>query len=271
MPKSSAEYMRTIIIGGLMLITPYIVFSSVIEITEKSFLPAMAMLYFMSTVVSAALFMMYRTYSLEEIGFRRITLCQALTSLIIGIVIQSASLLYIVFRNIILNEPATESYTLLDVNVPFIVLIFAIGIVPAIFEELLFRGLLVNHFKQMPPLVSMILSSALFAVMHKGISQIIFAGILGIVLWQIKKTTGSIFSVMLTHFATNSTAAIIHITKLDQIGRFTGIYQEPPFKEHLISSFIVSLIYVVIFLLCFMIVKQLINYCQINRGTSCFK
>ena len=88
-------------------------------------------------------------------------------------------------------------------------IIFAV--LPAIFEELIFRGMLLNGLREgMGDVSALFMSAFLFAIMHGSLQQLIYPFILGVVLGWIAMRTGSTFCSMLVHFLNNAIAVIIN-------------------------------------------------------------
>lgn len=83
-----------------------------------------------------------------------------------------------------------------------------IAIVPAIFEELLFRKAILNYSKRFGKLFAVLFSALIFGLIHMNLSQGIFAFILGIIFAIIAIKTNSIKITMLLHFLNNGYAAL---------------------------------------------------------------
>ncbi len=85
-----------------------------------------------------------------------------------------------------------------------------VSLLPAIFEELIFRGVMFNGFKAKYSTKHAVLLSALFfALMHMSISQFIYQFGLGIVFALICHYTGSTLYSIITHFVNNFTVILI--------------------------------------------------------------
>jgi membrane protease YdiL (CAAX protease family) len=100
---------------------------------------------------------------------------------------------------------------------PWLVILFvylAIGILGPIFEEIFFRGILLQFFEQkMPSWAAILLSSALFGAAHYYSLGIMFFGALtGLVLALLYKKTGSIVPGILLHALNNTiyTILVVH-------------------------------------------------------------
>lgn len=79
------------------------------------------------------------------------------------------------------------------------------ALLPAICEELIFRGIIFNGLrKKMSDISAVLLSSLLFMLMHASLEQMIFPFLLGIVLAWVVLRTGSVAASMVIHFMCNA-------------------------------------------------------------------
>ncbi len=91
-----------------------------------------------------------------------------------------------------------------------------IALVPAILEEVIFRGMIFNGFKSKLKVTHAVLLSALiFAFMHMSISQFVYQFALGIVFALICHVTGSTIYSIITHFVNNFTVLVISFIDSD--------------------------------------------------------
>jgi len=96
-----------------------------------------------------------------------------------------------------------------DGTVPVLLLnILAVGIAPALLEELLFRGVVLQGLRPAGDTVALAVSALMFGLMHGTIYQIPFAFILGLVFGYIVLKTGNILWSMALH-AINNTLAVL--------------------------------------------------------------
>lgn len=97
-----------------------------------------------------------------------------------------------------------------DFSSVFGIILFTLhlSILPAIFEELLFRGAMLKILKKYGNVVAIIITSFCFGLMHQNITQGVFAFFMGIILSFITLKTGSIVPAMIIHFINNFTAVI---------------------------------------------------------------
>lgn len=92
-----------------------------------------------------------------------------------------------------------------------VLFITGIAIVPAVFEELLFRKAILNVSKKFGNTFAVLFSAILFALYHMNLNQAIFALLIGILFGIISIKTGSIKLTMLLHFLNNGFACMATI------------------------------------------------------------
>ena len=97
-------------------------------------------------------------------------------------------------------------------NIGFLFLnIFMLGCLPAVFEDLVFRGIIFNGFKsENSTKFAIIMSSILFALMHGSLQQTFYQLIIGLVLALVMHFTENIIYPIITHFTNNAIIIITH-------------------------------------------------------------
>ena len=84
----------------------------------------------------------------------------------------------------------------------FVILITSV-IIPAFFEELVFRGLILTNLLPFGRTFAIIVSGIIFGAIHGTVSQILFATLAGIVLGWVYVETGSLWCGIFVHFVNN--------------------------------------------------------------------
>ncbi|MFA6860637.1 MAG: type II CAAX endopeptidase family protein [Clostridia bacterium] len=79
-----------------------------------------------------------------------------------------------------------------------------LAVLPAICEELIFRGVVLNGFRKLGNGKAIIFSALFFTLMHGNIQQTVFQFILGIILAFVVIKTGNLIYSMIIHFFNNS-------------------------------------------------------------------
>jgi membrane protease YdiL (CAAX protease family) len=82
--------------------------------------------------------------------------------------------------------------------------LFVLAVIPAICEEVIYRGVILNGFRKFGKINAVLLSALFFALAHGSAVQFIYQFILGIVLGFILIKTGSIVASMIVHFLNNA-------------------------------------------------------------------
>jgi hypothetical protein len=86
----------------------------------------------------------------------------------------------------------------------FIGALIAVALLPAVFEEILFRGVLLGGMKQFGEVKAALLCGALFALYHQNPPQTVYQFICGTAFAFIAMRSGSILPTVLSHFLNNA-------------------------------------------------------------------
>ena len=96
----------------------------------------------------------------------------------------------------------------------FIEQLFGTALVPAVFEEMFFRGFFYQGFKKARGArTAIILTAILFGVFHMNVQQTLYAIALGIVIAVLREATGSMWTGMLFHFVNNGFSVVCTCVK----------------------------------------------------------
>lgn len=91
-----------------------------------------------------------------------------------------------------------------------IVSIILLAGVPAIVEEFVFRGVILQGLRKYGNWTAILGSSALFALIHLSAEQFIFPFLFGIIMGFVVLKIGSIFASMIIHFVANATSVLLN-------------------------------------------------------------
>lgn len=119
-------------------------------------------------------------------------------------------LTWLVYPNIGLDYSSAD---LFDVSydsslISKIILVVALAITPAIFEELFFRKAIIDLSSKFGQKFALIFSALLFGIIHMNLSQGLFAFIIGLIFGMIYLYTNDIKLTMFIHFINNGFAAL---------------------------------------------------------------
>ncbi len=87
-------------------------------------------------------------------------------------------------------------------------IIAAIAVMPGVFEELMFRGVIMTGFKRKGVIKSTLVAALYFGIMHLSLTQLFYAAAVGVILGILVHYSNSIYSSMLAHFVINGVQAL---------------------------------------------------------------
>ena len=96
------------------------------------------------------------------------------------------------------NGVSTTMNSLVKEN-PIWMNLIIIALLPAVVEEFIFRGLILNGYKRRNPLMAILLSSFLFGIMHMNLNQFSYAFVIGLIFGLLAYATGSLLPSILGH------------------------------------------------------------------------
>ena len=99
----------------------------------------------------------------------------------------------------------------------FILTFIAVGITPAIVEEFAFRGVVLGALRRFGDGFAILVSSLVFGLMHRNLSQIPFAFLVGIIMAFAVIKSGSLITSILIHLLNNGISVVIS-TVTEQMG-----------------------------------------------------
>lgn len=93
----------------------------------------------------------------------------------------------------------------------FVGVLLVVAVAPAIFEEIMFRGILLSGLKSFGKVGSILLCGALFALYHQNPAQTLYQFCCGVAFALVVLRSGSVLPTVLSHFFNN--ALILMLTK----------------------------------------------------------
>lgn len=109
------------------------------------------------------------------------------------------------FATTAINDSITEyieGYSMLTCVVAF-------AAMPAVFEEVLCRGVIMSNYKTTSPVIMYVISALFFGFIHMNFQQMSYAIVAGIILAFMVHQTNSIFASVLSHFVINGTQVVV--------------------------------------------------------------
>ncbi len=131
--------------------------------------------------------------------------------------------------NFDLNDEKALLVTLDNIGNLFL-LLFTTALIPAVCEEFLFRGVILNGLRKYGVWTAVLVSATFFSLMHMNLQQIPYTFILGVIIGFVVYYTRNLGLGMLMHFANNALVLIISYVTYAT----TGSYGENEFVWYLI-------------------------------------
>lgn len=150
----------------------------------------------------------------------------------------------------------------------FLVSIILIAVLPAIGEEFLHRGLLINGLSKLGIKKTIIYSSLLFGLMHMNIGQFFYASIIGAVIGMVAIFSRSIIPAIIVHFMNNAISVYLDFAATTNLPGGDVINKVLQFLMG--GDMFVSLIFVMIFvsLLVILLFYLILSLLNINATNS---
>jgi len=170
----------------------------------------------------------------ETVRFRKMKFADMALCILFGILLQPVltfiNALSLIFTKNSVNVMMVNIYE----EVPFLVAVLLIAVLPAVLEETVYRGLFFGEYRKIDTWKAVLLSGVLFGIMHGNLNQFCYATVMGIVFALLIEATGSILSTMLIHFCTNawSVVSIYLLPKMYEfIQYFHRLYKENGYED----------------------------------------
>lgn len=152
-------------------------------------------------------------------GVRRAPASFVVAAVLIGVAAWYLNLWLVELVQVPENESARREIQRILEQTPLAPVLAAIAVLPAIAEELVFRGVLLRSLAtRFHAGVAIAISSAVFAIYHLEPSQMVTTFMLGLALGYLTLRSRSIVPAMLCHFLNNTIAIVIARDEVPSVG-----------------------------------------------------
>lgn len=141
---------------------------------------------------------------LHLLSFKNIVLI-----ILMSILIQSYAGVISSVTNLFINNDVGESIGIYLSEFSFPLMFWSVAILPAVLEEIVFRGIILTNYKALSMGRAAFFSALLFGIMHLNLFQFFYTFAIGIFLAILVYYTNSIFSSMLSHLVINGSQLIV--------------------------------------------------------------
>lgn len=171
----------------------------------------LALLYSQGILILPTLiYVVYKKKNIKEIiRFRRIKIANVFLLIVFSYLILPVMTLLnaisMLFSTNIIGNTVEEAVS----KHPVYLTVLVVAVVPAIFEEVVYRGVFFNEYRKVSLLKGVFLSGLLFGLMHMNLNQFIYAFVMGVIFALVVEATDSILATMIMHFVINGTSVMI--------------------------------------------------------------
>ena len=138
-----------------------------------------------------------------------------------------------------------------------------IALLPAVVEEFIFRGLIFNGYKRRNPFMAILLSAALFGLIHMNINQFSYAFAIGVIFGFMAYATGSLLPSILSHFIINGTSVVISHLSVDKVTEPVATEVKLAVMDYVYAFAALAVVAAIGLLLAYFVYKCI---CNKNRG-----
>lgn len=158
---------------------------------------------------------------------------------------------------IILWSP-NSNYIMQNTPQAMIIYILSLTLIPALLEELLFRGIILNSLRKYGDFIAILVSSTLYALSQSSIQDTLYKFLMGLVIGYFMLRSGSLIVVLLANFIVKSLYMIIWLIQIHNI----------KYSEVLIISLIIVILILSIIAFSLFILEDKYAFCISNRDTN---
>lgn len=160
--------------------------------------------YLLSFFLPVVVYILIRQKSFREsLNLRPMNIKSTLLVIGFAFTIQPFTMFLSALSNLFFTNTLND-YLIQFAEKPYFYLLFVVAILPAIFEEIPTRGLVLSEYKVDIKMAALI-NGLFFGALHMNFQQFVYAFALGFLFVYLVRLTGSIFASILAHFIINGT------------------------------------------------------------------
>ena len=199
----------------------------------------------------------------EIFSFRRISGASLLLCAALGFLIQPLMSLVAVLASFVFTDITSLSVEQMS-QMPLPLFVLTTGVLPAFFEELVCRGMMLDGYRKTPLWYMLIIPALFFGLLHMNFQQISYAFLAGIFLAYLVHITGSIWASMTVHFIVNGFQSLLvwlmtqsSLAENPVVAGLLGSTEEVAPLKALTSALISAGIALPFFLLCLYLLRRI--------------
>lgn len=198
--------MKNIFKANLLLVS-IMVISFLFQISIAFFIPKQIGDYldqYIMLLIPCIIFILFNKKNIKStLKLNRLSRKELMSVILVAILIQPIVIMIAEIGAMIFGAPIAEYISEIQ-SYGFLPMIIIVGITPAICEEVLFRGVVLEGYSQYSPLKAALFNGLLFGAFHANFQQFFYTFIMGIILALVVQGTNSIYSGMIIHLINNT-------------------------------------------------------------------
>lgn len=155
---------------------------------------------------------------------RKLSAVQWLLILPLAVCVDKIALFVNLLSQLFVKNEVVGSMSEIVMVYPFPLALLVIAVMPAICEELAYRGVFYKGYKACGPWVAMLLAAFLFGIMHMDPNQFCYAFVLGFLFLFINEVMGSFLPSVLLHFYINGRSVLLLYLATGRLQELRSLY-----------------------------------------------
>lgn len=185
----------------------------------------------------------------HKLGFGKILLCIIIGTGLVGIGSYLGSFIETIITMPFGSEDVDlDGLTSLMLNSNAVLRILTVGVLAPIFEELMFRKLIIDRTIKYGEWISIFISGFMFGLFHGNFSQFFFAMFLGMFWAFIYLRTGKVWYTIIFHMAVNLASSVVSVYLLSKIPMDEFLIADTLSEKELMSLFTDNLVIFILLL-----------------------
>ncbi len=152
----------------------------------------------------------------RQLGLRPIAPTDLLLAILCGFLVQPVMMLISAISQLFFQN-ITSSSMVEMAQMPLWALLLSVGFLPAFFEELVCRGIILNGHRDTPLWYQLLLPAVFFGFLHANFQQAIYAAAAGVFMALLVRFTGSLWASIAAHLVVNGSQSLLvwALTRVD--------------------------------------------------------
>lgn len=159
-------------------------------------------------VIPMLIYLIFFNKSFKLLRFKKIKFLDIMLCILLYLCIMPILSLLNLVSQLYSTAMITDTIFGLSKEVPFIIGLLLVAVMPAVCEEAVNRGMYYNTYRKTSTLGAVVVSGLIFGLIHGNLNQFTYAFVLGMFFAMIVEATDSIWSSISIHFCVNAVSVV---------------------------------------------------------------